>query len=66
MRVLGDQAVQDPSKVEAMVREQVAARKEKHDQQNEERKLTAEEVREKKIRKLQEDTSVITHVAVFK
>jgi U4/U6 small nuclear ribonucleoprotein PRP3 len=57
MRVLGDQAVLDPSKVEAMVMKQVQARKIKHEMQNLAAKLTPEERREKKRKKLAEDTS---------
>ncbi|KAK9729205.1 U4/U5/U6 small nuclear ribonucleoprotein prp3, variant 2 [Basidiobolus ranarum] len=66
MRVLGEQAVMDPSKVEAQVRAQINKRQDAHLRQNAERKLTDEQKREKKARKLNEDTSQISHVAVFK
>lgn len=56
-QVLGDQAVVDPSKVEALVMGQVARRKAEHDARNEAAKLTPEERREKKKKKLLEDTS---------
>ncbi|KFG27748.1 pre-mRNA processing factor 3 (Prp3), partial [Toxoplasma gondii p89] len=47
MRVLGDQAVADPSKVEKEVREQMEKRLKDHEARNEARKL-APEVRSKK------------------
>jgi len=66
MRVLASEAVQDPTKVEAHVRAQMAARQKKHEAANEERKLSKEERREKKIKKLKEDCSLGVHVAVYK
>lgn len=66
MRVLGNQAVQDPTKVEAHVREQMAKRQKAHEEANAARKLTVEQKREKKIRKLKEDTSTGVHVAVYR
>lgn len=65
MRVLGDQAVMDPSKIEAKVREQMQARKRKHEKMNEERKLTKEQRSEKRNRKMAEDTSEAVTVALF-
>ena len=58
MRVLDSAAVADPTKVERHVREQMAKRQKKHEQDNLARKLTDEQKREKKIKKLQEDTSM--------
>jgi len=55
MRVLGNEAVQDPTQIEAQVRQQVADRKRAHEQQNAERKLTEDERRDRKRRKLAED-----------
>ena len=55
MRVLTSEAVSDPTKVEARVRREVAARKEAHDRMNAERQLTDEQRRAKKLRKVQED-----------
>ncbi|ORX64511.1 PRP3-domain-containing protein [Basidiobolus meristosporus CBS 931.73] len=66
MRVLGEQAVMDPSKIEAQVRAQVDKRQQAHLRQNAERKLTDEQRREKKAKKLNEDTSQTSQVAVFK
>ena len=57
MRVLDSAAVADPTKVEKHVREQMAKRQKKHEQDNLARKLTDEQKREKKIKKLQEDTT---------
>ncbi|KAI1726776.1 pre-mRNA processing factor 3 (PRP3) domain-containing protein [Ditylenchus destructor] len=66
MRVLGNDAVQDPTKMEAHVRKQIAERLHKHTADNEERKLTREQKAAKMIRKVGEDTSLAVHVAVFK
>ncbi|KFM61208.1 U4/U6 small nuclear ribonucleoprotein Prp3, partial [Stegodyphus mimosarum] len=66
MRVLGNQAVQDPTKVEAHVREQMAKRQKAHEEANAARKLTTEQKREKKMRKLKEDTSTGVQVALYR
>lgn len=66
MRVLGDNAVQDPTKMEAHVRKQIAERAQKHIEANETRKLTRDQKRAKTIRKLAEDTSLAVHVAIYK
>eukprot|EP00455_Lapot_gusevi_P002803 TRINITY_DN11153_c0_g3_i4.p1 TRINITY_DN11153_c0_g3~~TRINITY_DN11153_c0_g3_i4.p1 ORF type:complete len:325 (+),score=82.83 TRINITY_DN11153_c0_g3_i4:40-1014(+) len=66
MRVLQNEAVADPSAVEAKVRAQAEKRKLMHELQNEKRRLTPEERREKKRAKLAEDTSVELNVAIFK
>ncbi|KAJ7054351.1 pre-mRNA processing factor 3-domain-containing protein [Mycena amicta] len=47
MKVLTSDAVQDPTKVEARIRREVAMRKHTHEKMNEERKLTDEQRREK-------------------
>ena len=47
MKVLTSDAVQDPTRVEARVRREVAMRKHNHDKMNAERKLTDEQRREK-------------------
>ena len=57
MRVLTSQAVSDPTKVEARVRREIAARKEAHDRQNAERKLTPEQRRDKRERKKEADAA---------
>ena len=66
MRVLGSDAVQDPTKMEAHVRKQMADRQRKHEAANASRKLTKEQKTEKKIRKIKEDTSLVVHVAVYR
>ncbi|XP_046749508.1 U4/U6 small nuclear ribonucleoprotein Prp3 [Diprion similis] len=66
MRVLGTEAVQDPTKIEAHVRQQMAKRLKAHEDANAARRLTAEQRREKKARKLKEDTTLGVHVAVYR
>lgn len=66
MRVLGNEAVQDPTKIEAHVREQMAKRQKEHEEANQSRKLTDEQKREKKIKKLKEDTSMGVQVSVYR
>lgn len=66
MRVLGTEAVQDPTKIEAHVREQMAKRQKLHEDTNNARKLTVEQKREKKIRKIKEDVSLGVHVSVYR
>merc|ERR1712174_352 len=48
MRVLGDEAIADPSTVERKVRQQVEQRRKEHEQRNEARKLPVEERKAKK------------------
>ncbi|XP_044735067.1 U4/U6 small nuclear ribonucleoprotein Prp3 isoform X2 [Chrysoperla carnea] len=66
MRVLGTEAVQDPTKIEAHVREQMAKRQKAHEEANAARQLTTEQKRDKKIRKIKEDTSLGVQVAVYR
>ncbi|NWJ07117.1 PRPF3 protein, partial [Crypturellus undulatus] len=66
MRVLGTEAVQDPTKVEAHVRAQMAKRQKAHEEANAARKLTAEQRKAKKIKKLKEDISQGVHIAVYR
>ncbi|XP_034657305.1 U4/U6 small nuclear ribonucleoprotein Prp3 isoform X1 [Drosophila subobscura] len=66
MRVLGSDAVQDPTKMEQHVREQMAKRQKAHEDANNARKLTSEQKSEKKQRKLKEDTSCGVHVSVYR
>ncbi|KAJ3133544.1 hypothetical protein HK100_004301 [Physocladia obscura] len=66
MRVLGTEAVQDPTKIEAAVRQQMRARQLKHDKYIAENKLTKEQKRERTRLKLIENTHVIVEAAVFK
>uniref|UniRef100_A0A3B4TV07 U4/U6 small nuclear ribonucleoprotein Prp3 n=1 Tax=Seriola dumerili TaxID=41447 RepID=A0A3B4TV07_SERDU len=64
MRVLGTEAVQDPTKVEAHVRAQMAKRQ-AHEEANAARKLTAEQRKEKKVKKLKEDITDGVYIAVY-
>jgi len=66
MRVLGTEAVQDPTKVEAHVRAQMAKRQKAHEEANAARKLTAEQRKEKKVKKLKEDLTKGVHIAVYR
>ncbi|CAJ0927068.1 unnamed protein product [Ranitomeya imitator] len=65
MRVLGTEAIQDPTKVEAHVRAQMAKRQKAHEEANAARKLTTEQRKEKKVKKLKEDITQGVHVAVY-
>ena len=66
MKSLVNDAVADPTQIEAGVRKQVKERGEAHDTRNKSRKLTAEQRKLKKQAKLTEDTTLQTHVCVFK
>ena len=66
MRVLHDQAIADPSAVERKVREQIAQREKNHEMRNLARKLTPEERREKKLRKIKQDAAGDINVALFR
>ncbi|OCF58032.1 U4/U6 small nuclear ribonucleoprotein PRP3 [Kwoniella mangroviensis CBS 10435] len=66
MKVLTSDAVQDPTKVEAKVRKEVAQRANKHERDNQERKLTAEQRKEKEYNALVARERKGIHGAVFK
>ncbi|XP_056642699.1 U4/U6 small nuclear ribonucleoprotein Prp3 [Diorhabda sublineata] len=66
MRALGTEAVQDPTKIEAHVREQMAKRQKAHEDANAARKLTSEQKRDKKVKKIKEDTALGTNVSVYR
>jgi U4/U6 small nuclear ribonucleoprotein PRP3 len=66
MRVLGEEAVKDPTAVEARVNREIAARFEKHMQANEERKLTKDQRHEKLAAQQAKDAAKGIHVLVFK
>ncbi|CAL4113560.1 unnamed protein product, partial [Meganyctiphanes norvegica] len=66
MRVLGTEAVIDPTKMEKHVREQMEKRLKAHQDANQARKLTPDQRRDKKMSKIKEDTTTGVHVAVFK
>merc|ERR1740121_2996588 len=66
MRVLGDEAIADPSTIERKVRQQVEQRRKEHEQRNEARKLPAEERKAKKKQKWMAEQEPVTGVLVFK
>lgn len=66
MRVLGTDAIMEPSAMEAKVRKQMADRQTAHEAHNAAMKLTPEQKKAKKHKKLTEDTSREVHVAVFR
>ncbi|CAG9854113.1 unnamed protein product [Phyllotreta striolata] len=66
MRALGTEAVQDPTKIEAHVREQMAKRQKAHEDANAARKLTSDQKRDKKVKKIKEDVSLGVSVSVYR
>lgn len=66
MRVMGEEAVKDPTAVEAMVNQQIAERHQKHVDANEERKLTKDQKHEKLAANQEKDASKGLHLLVFK
>ncbi|KAG6849896.1 hypothetical protein H0H93_003910 [Arthromyces matolae] len=66
MKVLTSDAIQDPTRVEARVRREVAQRKHGHEKMNAERKLTDEQRREKKETKKAEQEKRGIFGACFK
>ena len=66
MRVLGSEAVADPTKMEAHVRAQMAQRQRAHEATNEARKLKPNQRIAKKARKYEEDLTNGVQIAVFR
>ncbi|XP_059297441.1 protein RDM16 isoform X2 [Lycium ferocissimum] len=68
MKVLGSEATQDPTKLEMEIRSAAAEREQAHVDRNIARKLTPDERREKKERKLFDDPNIATEtiVSVYK
>lgn len=66
MRVLGEEAVKDPTAVEARVNREIAERAQKHLEANAERKLTKDEAHEKLAEKQEKDAAKGIHVSVYK
>ncbi|KAI1499460.1 pre-mRNA processing factor 3-domain-containing protein [Biscogniauxia marginata] len=66
MRVLGEEAVKDPTAVEARVNREIAERHAKHVQTNEERKLTKDQKHEKLATNQEKDAAKGLHILVFK
>merc|ERR1712228_771347 len=65
LRVLGAAAIRDPTAAESIARAQMWKRKLKHELHNATNQLTPAQRREKKRKKLQEDTSKEVHVSIF-
>lgn len=67
MYALGNEVIVNPSMAEQMVREQEEKRKQAHLEHNESKKLSLEEKRLKKLRKIREDLSVVgTWAAIYR
>lgn len=66
MRVLGEEALQDPTAVETRVNREIAERHQQHLQANEDRKLTKEERHQKLAANQEKDAQKGIHVLVFK
>ncbi|KAI0441471.1 pre-mRNA processing factor 3-domain-containing protein [Xylaria telfairii] len=66
MRVLGEEAVKDPTAVEARVNREIADRHTKHMEANDERKLTKEQRHEKLARNQEKDLAKGVHMLAFK
>lgn len=66
MKALGEQAVANPTEVEARVRAQVAAREAAHEARNAGAKLSKEERRAKKLDKAKADVAAGVHVVVYR
>jgi U4/U6 small nuclear ribonucleoprotein PRP3 len=66
MRVMGEQAIADPTAVEMLVESQIAERHDTHIKANEERKLTKEERLAKLAENQEKDAKKGLHMCVFK
>lgn len=66
MRVLTSEAVSDPTKIEARVRREIAARKEAHERQNAENKLTPDQRRAKMDKQKQKDEEKGVYCQVYR
>ncbi|GJN91026.1 hypothetical protein Rhopal_004040-T1 [Rhodotorula paludigena] len=66
MRVLTQEAISDPTKVEAQVRREMVARERKHVKENADRQLTAEERRDKRENEYAKDESKGIQAVAFK
>ncbi|MCJ1473649.1 hypothetical protein MMC13_002300 [Lambiella insularis] len=66
MRVLGEEAVRDPTAVEARVNREIAERAQKHEEMNEERKLTKEQKNEKLAEKQAGDAAKGIYTSVYR
>ncbi len=66
MRVLTNETVADPTKMEQLVRQGVSDRLQAHLKRNQERQLTKEQKADKFLRKLKRDSGIECRVALFR
>lgn len=66
MRILTNDAVADPTQIEALVKKQMDIRQKNHQKANSDRALTKDQKKAKMVKKLKEDTAHEVHVAVFR
>lgn len=66
MRVLGEEAVKDPTAVEARVNREIAARAQTHEEANAARALSKEERAEKLARQQEADEALGIHLRIYK
>jgi len=66
MRVLGEEAVKDPTAVEARVNREIQERAQKHVETNEERKLTKDQKHAKLASQQEQDAAKGIHATVYK
>jgi U4/U6 small nuclear ribonucleoprotein PRP3 len=66
MRVLANDAISDPTKIEAKVKREVAARRLKHEKTNKKNKLTHDQRKEKEAKEKEKDEEKGLYAAVFK
>jgi U4/U6 small nuclear ribonucleoprotein PRP3 len=66
MRVLGEEAVKDPTAVEARVNREIAERKQAHEEMNDERKLTKEQRHEKLAQQQEGDAAKGIFINVYR
>ena len=66
MRVMGEQAIADPTAVEMLVEKQIRERAEAHEKANEERMLTKEQRHEKLAQQQETDAKKGLYICVFK
>lgn len=66
MRVLGEEAVKDPTAVEARVNREIAERHQKHLEANEDRKLSKDQIHEKLAANQEKDAAKGLRIMVFK
>ena len=66
MRIVGNEAIQDPTQLELQIKQGIEERKSKHELTNQERKLTAQEMSQKKRLKYKEELKDECNCLVYK